>query len=594
MTLQQGLAFGLVAATVACFIWGRFRYDLISLVSLGAAVALGLVKPAKAFSGFSNDVVVIIACALVVSAGFAKSGVIEAVLRPITPRLKTLRTQVPVLVTITTLLSMTTKNVGALAIVMPIALQTARRTGTPASRILMPMSFGSLLGGLVTLVGTSTNIIASQVRQDLFHKPFGMYDFAPVGLPLAAIAIVFLSLAYRVLPANRRAGASLEAQLEANTYVTQVQVVEDGPEKRLRVGDLHALTEDDVEVMSLMRDGKRKASPHPNTVLRAGDVLLLQGEQTALDTVINRGKLKLTRSDKPPEQDEPAEEMLSIEGVVTPDSLVVGKSAQQLDLHGEHKVNLLAVSRSGYRLNQRLNAIRLRPGDILLLQGGEKALPAALQALGVLPLVERDLRLGGFRRALAPVAILAVAMLAVAFHLVPIAIAFFAAAVAMIAFGGLRMRDAYAALDGPVLVLIGALIPVGEAIYSTGGAALVSGWLAGFLGGMAPVMAIGVFMLLAMLSSPFMHNAPTVLVFAPIAAGFAQRLHLNPDAFLMAVAVGAGSDFLTPIGHQCNTLVMGPGGYRFMDYPRLGAPLSILVLVVGSLLISLVWPLRVG
>lgn len=592
MTTQQGLAFGLVFATIACFIWGRFRYDLVSLVALGLAVLLGLVKPKDAFSGFSNDVVVIIACALVVSAGFARSGVIEALLRPIAPKLKRLRSQVPVFVAITTLLSMTTKNVGALAIVMPIALQTSRRTGTPASRLLMPMSFGSLLGGLVTLVGTSTNIIASQVRQELFGQPFGMYDFAPVGLGLSAIALVFLSFAYRLLPASRQGATSLETTLEANAYTTEVEVPRARGEEKIRVADLHKQAQDEVKVLALIREGKRRALPHANTVLQGGDILLLEGEQQALDTLISRAKLKLTRSDRPAPQEAPTEEVLSIEGVVAPDSPLIGRSAAQLNLHGEHGVNLLAVSRSGYRLSQELAKIRLRPGDIMVLQGGEKSLPPALQNLGVLPLIERDVRLGDFRRIFLPVVILATAMLLVAFHKAPVAIAFFGAAVAMVAFGGLRMRDAYAALDGPVLVLIGALIPVGEAIYTTGGANVVSSQLSQVLGSTAPLLELGIFMLMSMLAAPFMHNAPTVLVFAPIAAGFAQRLHLNPDAFLMAVAVGAGSDFLTPIGHQCNTLVFGPGGYKFSDYPRLGAPLSLLVLVVGSLLISLVWPLR--
>lgn len=592
MTTQQGLAFGLVFATIACFIWGRFRYDLVSLVALGLAVLLGLVKPKDAFSGFSNDVVVIIACALVVSAGFARSGVIEALLRPIAPKLKRLRSQVPVFIAITTLLSMTTKNVGALAIVMPIALQTSRRTGTPASRLLMPMSFGSLLGGLVTLVGTSTNIIASQVRQELFGQPFGMYDFAPVGLGLSAIALVFLSFAYRLLPASRQGATSLETTLEANAYTTEVEVPRARGEEKIRVADLHKQAQDEVKVLALIREGKRRALPHANTVLQGGDILLLEGEQQALDTLISRAKLKLTRSDRPAPQEAPTEEVLSIEGVVAPDSPLIGRSAAQLNLHGEHGVNLLAVSRSGYRLSQELAKIRLRPGDIMVLQGGEKSLPPALQNLGVLPLIERDVRLGDFRRIFLPVVILATAMLLVAFHKAPVAIAFFGAAVAMVAFGGLRMRDAYAALDGPVLVLIGALIPVGEAIYTTGGANVVSSQLSQVLGSTAPLLELGIFMLMSMLAAPFMHNAPTVLVFAPIAAGFAQRLHLNPDAFLMAVAVGAGSDFLTPIGHQCNTLVFGPGGYKFSDYPRLGAPLSLLVLVVGSLLISLVWPLR--
>lgn len=592
MTHQQALAFGLVAVTIGFFIWGRFRYDLISLAALLASVLLGLTPASKAFEGFANDVVVIIACALVVSAGFARSGVIEAVLRPITPRLKSLATQVPVFVAATAVLSMATKNVGALAILMPIALQTARRTNTPPSRLLMPMSFASLLGGLVTLVGTSPNIIVSQVRQSLFGKPFGMYDFAPVGLGLTALGVVFLAFAYRLLPTSRAPAQTIEAALDENAYVTEVEVPAGWTSAKPRVGDLQDLAHGEVAVMALIRGGKRQASPHVNRHVQPGDRLLLEGDQRALEELISRAKLKLTRSDRPVTKEGPTEEIRVVEAAVTDGSPLVGESAQRLTLHAAHGVNVLAVSRSGYRLRQTLRTVRFRSGDIVMLQGAERSLPSALKALGLLPLAEREVRLGGIRRVLAPVLILAAAMLAIAFHLAPVAICFFAAAVGMVAVGGLRMREAYASLDGPVLVLIGALIPVGEAIHATGGADLVAGWLSHFLGAAPPLVSLGSIMLLAMVSAPFMHNAPTVLVFGPIAASFAQRQGLNPDAFLMAVAVGAASDFLTPIGHQCNTLVMAPGGYRFSDYPRLGAPLSLVVLVVGPILIALVWRLQ--
>jgi di/tricarboxylate transporter len=591
VTHQQALAFGLVLVTIGLFVWGRFRYDLVSLGALLASVALGVTPAKKAFDGFANEVVVIIACALVVSAGFARSGVIEALLRPIAPKLKSPQTQAPVFVAATALLSMATKNVGALAILMPIALQTARRTGTSPACLLMPMSFAALLGGLVTLVGTSPNIIVSQVRQDVLGKPFGMYDFAPVGLSLAVMGVIFLSFAYRLLPRHRTAAATLDAPLASKPYVTEATVPGDWNAEKKRVGDLHGLAVGDVKVLALIRSGQRKTAPHPNLHIRPGDRLLIEGEQEALDQLIARLRLKLTRADKPAPTEEPTEDVRVVEAVIEQGSPLVGESARRLNLHGEHGVNLLAVSRSGYRLSQTLRSIRFRVGDVVMLQGGERSLPGALQKLKVLPLAERQVRLGDLRRVAAPVAILAAAMLSVAFHIVPVAIAFFAAAVAMVAFGGLRMREAYAALDGPVLVLIGALIPVGEAIHATGGADLVAGWLAQVLAAAPPLAILAAMMLLAMISAPFMHNAPTVLVFGPIAAGLAVRLHLNPDAFLMAVATGAASDFLTPIGHQCNTLVMAPGGYRFWDYPRLGAPLSLAVLVAGTLLIARVWGL---
>lgn len=592
MTLQQAMAFGLIGLTIACFIWGRWRYDLVSLGALLASVALGLTPARQAFDGFANDVVVIIACALVVSAGFARSGVAEALLRPVVPRLKSARSQVPVFVAATAILSMATKNVGALAILMPIAIQTARRTKTPVSALLMPMSFASLLGGLVTLVGTSPNIIVSEVRQSLFGKPFGMYDFAPVGLTLTAVGVVFLSFGYRLLSKSRTPAAAIEEALEAKAYVTQAEAPADWSLEHRRVKDLYGLGQGEVSVLAVLRGGSRRTAPRGSFVIEPGDKLLLEGGQTALEQLIAQAKLKLARSDKPVVQEEASEDVEVVEAIVGADSRLAGASAQAVELHRQFGVNLLAVSRPGYRLTQAINRVRLRAGDIVMLQGGEKTLPGVLKDLGLLPLAQRQVRLGGGRRAALPVVILLAAMLAIGFHLAPVAIAFFAAAVAMVAIGGLRMRDAYAALDGPVLVLIGALIPVGEAVHATGGADLVAGWLSQVLGLVPPTAALALMLSLAMVSAPFMHNAPTVLVFGPVAAGLAGRLHLNPDPFLMAVAVGAACDFLTPIGHQCNTLVLAPGGYRFSDYPRLGAPLSLLVVVLAPFLIAAVWPLR--
>ncbi|MFD1190856.1 MULTISPECIES: SLC13 family permease [Phenylobacterium] len=591
MTQQQILAFALVGATIAAFIWGRFRYDLIALIALLAGIVMGVVPAKEAFAGFSNDITVIIASALVVSAAFARSGVIEAALRPILPRLKTERSQVPVLTAAVTLLSMATKNVGALAILMPVALQISRRTGSSPSRLLMPMSFGALLGGLVTLVGTSPNIIVSQVREEILGKPFGMYDYAPVGLVLAGLGIVFLSLAYRILSPNRQPQVNIEAALAANAYFTEVEVPEDWTPPADRIKDLHALAEGEARVMALLRKGARKANPHPNTRILPGDTLLIEGEPQALDHLIVRAKLRLTRADKPLAMEEPTEEVRVIEAVVGAESSLIGKSAQQFDLHGQHGVNLLAVSRSGFRLSQHLGRVKLRSGDMIVLQGGERSLPAALQGLGLLPLAEREVRLGGIRHKVAPVAILAAAMVLVAFGAAPVAVAFFGAAALLVAIGAIRMREAYGALDGPVLVLIAALIPVSDAIQTTGGADLIGTWLSTLFHAMPPMLTLGAMMAVAMAATPFLNNAATVLIVAPIGASLAAKLHLAPDPFLMAVAVGAACDFLTPIGHQCNTLVMGPGGYRFGDYPRLGAPLTLLVLVVGTPLIALFWPL---
>ncbi|WP_296595425.1 SLC13 family permease [Phenylobacterium sp.] len=591
MTLQQAMAFGLMGVTIGAFIWGRWRYDVIAVLALLLGVTLNIVPAKEAFDGFKNDITVIIACALIVSAAFAKSGVVELALRPLLPHLKTTTSQVMLFAGAVTVLSMVTKNVGALAIMMPIALTVAKRTGTPPSRLLMPMSFGALLGGTVTLVGTSPNIIVSQVRQDILGQPFEMYDYAPVGLGVTAVGLVFLAFGYRLLPKSRPTPEAMDAALAANPYVTEVEVPGHWDPGRTTLGKLRRLANDEVNVMALLREGERHPSPHANTRIRPGDVLLLEGEHQALDDLIARLKLRLTRSNRPIAMEEPTEEVRIVEAVVGPDSMMVGRSARQEDLHTTHGVNLLAVSRAGYRIASALRTLRLRAGDVVVLQGAERALPGVLKTLGLLPLAEREVRLGGIRHALTPAIILGAAMVLVALKIAPVAIAFFGAAALMVAVGAIRMREAYAALDGPLLILIACLIPVSDAIRATGGADLIAHGLAEAFRGQPPILALGAVMAVAMAATPFLNNAATVLIVAPIGASLAKLLGLQPDPFLMAVALGAACDFLTPIGHQCNTLVMAPGGYRFADYPRLGAPLTAIVLLVGTPLIALVWPL---
>ena len=359
----------------------------------------------------------------------------------------------------------------------------------------------------------------------------------------------------------------------------------------MTVSALGALGDDEVKIMALIRSGKRRLSPRGNVVVKAGDALLIEGEQQALEGFVSRAQMKLIRDDRPVPIATASEEIAIVEAVIGRNSPLQGQSVRSSDLYGQHGINLLGVSRSGFQLTQHLRTAKLAPGDIILLQGAEQALPVALRALDLLPLAERQVQLGSVRRRFMPAVVLACAMTLVGLGLVPVAVAFFGAAVVIVALGGLKMREAYAALDGPLLVLIAALIPVSDAIQSTGGSDLIAGLLRHVFTGLPGVVAITGVMLASMAVTPFLNNAATVLIVAPIGATLAKQLGYNPDPFLMAVAVGAACDFLTPIGHQCNTLVMGPGGYKFSDYPRLGAPLSALVLVTGPSLILLFWPI---
>jgi len=591
MTLPQILALTIVAAMMGLFVWGRLRYDLVALLALLTAVLVGIVPAEQAFSGFGDDIVIIVASALLVSAAVSKSGVPEAALSRVAPYVGSVQMQVVVLVTVVTVLSAFVKNIGALAMMIPVAFQMARRTKTSPSRFLMPMAFGSLLGGIVTLVGTSPNIIVARVRGEMTGEPFGMFDFAPVGLGIAVAGVAFLAFGYRLIPGGRRAAATLDEALDITDYVTEARVPSQSELVGQTVADLIALAESEVKVVGIVRNETRTARPLPDVVIRENDLFLLEGEPTMLERIVAAGGLKLSREHRTPRTDKATDEIGVVEAVIGPNSVLIGQSAERAALYERFHVNLIAVSRSGERITERLRSLPLRSGDVVVLQGTLKKLPETLKDLGALPLAARDIRLGSARRSLIPIAVLAVAVIVVAFDILPIAIAFFGAGVLLVLFGSLTLREAYEVIDWPILVMLGALIPVSEAVRTTGAADVIAGWLSAAAGMLPATGALALIMVAAMAVTPFLNNAATVLVMAPIAASFAGQLGYKPDAFLMATAIGAACDFLTPIGHQCNTLVMGPGGYRFGDYWRLGLPLSILVVVVGVPLIRLVWPL---
>nr|WP_264185359.1 SLC13 family permease [Roseicella aerolata] len=593
VTLDQIFAFSILAGTLGLFVWGRIPYDVVAMLALLAGLVTGIVPAKEAFAGFGDDIVVIVAGALVVSAAVARSGAVESAMRPLLPRLTSANTQVPVLVAAVMVASVFTKNIGALALFMPVALQMARRTGTPPSALLMPMAFASLLGGLVTLIGTSPNIIVARVREEVLGQPFGMFDYAPVGIAVSLAGLVFLTFGWRLLPRGRRAQASLQSAIALADYATEADVPPESPVAGKDIAALQALSDGGVTVAALLREGERRDAPGDDCLLRAGDRLILAGEPEALEGVVARANLVLHAEKHAPDPT-PEQELAVVEGVVTGESPLVRATPASARLAERFGVSLLAVSRRGERIAERLNTLRLRAGDVIILKGEADRLPDALATLRVLPLTEREMPLGRSRRSLIPVLVLGVAMAVVGLNLVPVAVAFFAASVILLVVRALSPAEAYQAVDWPVIVLLGALIPVSEAVRSTGGTDLIAGWLSGAVEGLPALGALGLIMIVAMAVTPFLNNAATVLMMGPIAASLAQRLGLSPDPFLMAVAVGAACDFLTPIGHQCNTLVMGPGGYRFGDYWRLGLPLSILVLLVGVPMIALVWPLAAG
>jgi len=591
LTLPQILSFGVIALTMAAFIWGRFRYDLVGALALLAGVAVGVVPMDRAFSGFSDDIVITVGSALLVSAGVARSGILELTIHRFAPRVSTVRAQIALLVFTVAVMSAFIKNIGAVAIMIPVAFQFARRSGVTPSTFLMPMAFASLLGGLMTQIGTSPNILVSRLRQDLTGTPFTMFDFTPVGVVLTLAGCTFLVLFYWILPKRERRDTSLQEAIVIKNYMAEAKVAKESTVLDRPLAELLKISAGDVAITSVLRSDGLRIAPLPDAVLREGDILLMEGDHEALDRLIAQAKLRLASNRNVSDDGEAGSEITAIEAVIGENSSLIGWSAQSLLLYDRFNVNLLAVSRQGERLSQRVGTITFRLGDVLVLQGNQKSLPEFLRDFSLLPLAERPLLLGSARRGIIPILILLAAMGATAIGAVPVALSFFTAAVMMVLFRVVPLRRVYASVDGPILVMLATLIPVSDSLRSTGATDVIASTLAE-LGSMMPSYgALALILVVAMAVTPFLNNAATVLVMAPIAAGFATSLGYRPEAFLMAVAIGAGCDFLTPIGHQCNTLVMGPGGYRFSDYPRLGLPLSFIVVLVAVPTLMLVWPL---
>jgi di/tricarboxylate transporter len=594
LTLPQIEALAIVAGMLVLFVTDRLRYDLVAAIALSAAVLTGVVPAKKAFEGFSNSVIVIIASVLVISRAVAVSGVIDHAMRRLLRVLDSTTLQIATLTAAVSFMSAFVKNVGALGVFMPVAIQAAERRDRPVSRYLMPLAFGSLVGGTITQIGTSPNLLISAVRQQVVGQPYHLFDFTPVGLPLTCAAVAFLSFGWRLLPTNRRGQPTPEKRFAIEDYTSEALLPQESPLVGKTVAELEALADDEVTVAGIIREQSRHYVPRRNWSLYAGDILVLEGDPTSLQPLVDQAKLKLLGAEeiaalKPHDKDD---ELETVEAVIAPDSLLIGNTPQDLHLRQDFEVNLLALSRAEERTTTRLGSSRFAPSDILVLQGRQRQLSRALSELGLIPLAERNLALGRPRGRWLPLLILLAAMFAMAMGAVEVEVGFFVAATLIVLLRLITAREAYNAVEWPIIVMLGCLIPVGEALNDTGAAKLMADGLTVLATHLPDYLAVGLIMVVSMLVTPLLHHAAAVLLMGPVAAAVAKNLGLGVDPFLMAVAFGAASDFLTPIGHQNSTLVMGPGGYRFSDYWRLGLPLSILVAVFGTWLILLAWPLR--
>jgi di/tricarboxylate transporter len=665
MTPDQILVLTILLATVGMFLWGRWRHDMVAVMALLACVLAGLVEPAVAFAGFGHPAVVTVACVLVLSRGLQASGAVDTLAARLLPAKAGIALSLAALVGLGAVLSGVMNNVGAMALLMPVAMQLASRLGLPPGRVLMPLAFGTILGGMTTMIGTPPNLIVSGFRAQLGQGGFAMFDFTPVGLSVAVSGTLFIVLlGWRLVPARDK--ASTEG-FETGAYVTEVRVVPDSKAAGMLLRAIETrLDEAGAQIIGLVRNEVRMTAPQSSRKVLAGDILVIEADIEALPEVLATLGLKLEEAGssrtgdehevdadeqqrRPPakpvqatadapqarrtkqaaskedgrqdagggrsegdearkDKDEGANprdadhesdgarssadvEIALMELVVRPEASLIGRSAMELALRTRYGLNLLAVSRNGQRSKSRLRTMKIQAGDLLLMQGPLEALAEFAADSGCVPLAERELRIPDRRKAWTAGAIMACAVGGAALGLLPAAISFALGVLASMAFRTLPLRSIYDSIDWPVIVLLGALIPVAGAMESTGTADLIAHALLDGVAQGNAIVALTLVLVVTMFLSDLMNNAATAAVMCPIGIGTAAALGANADAFLMAVAIGASCAFLTPIGHQNNTLILGPGGLRFGDYWRLGLPLELLVAAVSIPLILLVWPL---
>lgn len=590
MTTDQALILILLLVILANFIWGKFRFDFVALAGLIIATFLGLVPANQAFIGFSHPAVITVAAILVLSEGLIRSGFVDAMVKTLEKKAKTPLKQFLFLVYGVAFLSAFMNNVGAMALFMPVAIKIARKNGDSPSRYLMPMAFASLLGGMITLVGSPPNIIISTFREEISGSGFSMFSFAPIGLALTFFVIPFIIiLASRLIPI-RRENVSQEDLFEIKDYTTMVELTEGCSligRNLLEMGEEYF---SEVNVIGYVRRGRKRARVSPYLNFREKDRIILEASAYSIEQFLIKTKLSLSGSKKLSAEEISGDGIAVTEVVITPTSNFVGRTAKDMNLRSNFGVNLLGVARVGERVAESPNRIEIRGGDVLLLQGAEGSIQEVIRELGALPLVNRGIELKSNTKILLSLSIFIGALVLVALELVIVEIAFVSAALIMVGTKVISIKRAYEAMDLPILMLLGSLIPVSNALETTGAASMLSRLLLSITPGVDPWVSLLMLMVLTMVLTNIINNAAAALIMAPVALGAAQLLSLNPDPFLLVVFVGATSAFMTPIGHQSNTIIMGPGGYHFGDYWRLGLLVSALTCLVSLPVILYFWP----
>ncbi len=592
MTQQQIAISVVLVVTMVLFGWGRWRYDLVAMFALVSCVLLRLIDPADAFTGFGHPAVITVAAVLIISAALKNAGVVDEIASRLSGLTKTPIMHIAALTSVITVASAFMNNVGALALLLPIALSTSAERDRSPALILMPLAFGSLLGGMMTLIGTPPNIIIANIRASEAGEPFGMFAFSPVGLPIAIIGGAFITfIGWRLIPKARMESNNASSLFEVGNYLTEAKVLEDSPIANQTLGEIDGLQDSNVEVIGIAGRRHFARTVSANYTIKIGDVLILQSDPNELKGFLDEFNLELQTTATPAFNTPTPENDVMTEGVVKTDSPLIGRGVEFIRRRTARSVALVGIARNGESVLRRLRQQTFKPGDVLLLNGDVESIDQHMVDMGLWPLASRPIDLHRSRRVLLAGAIFAIAIAIGIAGITSLPIAFLIAVGAYVGTGILTPRQIYDDIDWPVIVLLAAMIPVGNALTTTGTTSLVANALVTLTDGFTIYWIITLLLVVTMLLSDVINNAATALVMAPLSIAMANSLGVNSDPFLMAVAVGASCAFLTPIGHQCNTLVMGPGGYKFSDYWRMGLPLEIIIVIISVPLILWFWPL---
>ncbi len=594
--MNEAIVFAVLALSLVLFVVGKWRYDIVAVLALLVLAIAGIVPAAEAYKGFGHPAVITVAAVLVLSRALYNSGVVDVIAGWYSRIPEYLTLRIAALSGLTAFLSAFMNNVGAVSLLLPVAVRVSGRSGHPPSRYLMPLAFASLLGGMTTLIGTPPNVIISNFRAEQAGVPFNMFDFSLVGLAITVAGVIFIVLiGWRLIPV-RQTPLTLGDTLDIESYMTEVRVPEDSRFVGMRLHDIEDSSDEDVAIVGLLHRGIVYGAPSSYQIVDGNDVLIIEGDPEEIRAFMDATGFELEGSgdvESDISQTLGSADVAVVEAIVTPGSQAQDRSARELRLHSEFGLNLLGVSRRGQRFIRRLSHINFRIGDVLLLQGPAEVVQTGLPRLGLLPLAERELRIGQRRRLLFPLAVFATALLLTSFGVLSVQVSFVAAVVVLLVTRIVTLEEAYEAIDWPVIILLGAMIPVGEALETTGGAARIAATFADWGGFLPPWAMLGVILVTTMLLSAVINNAAAVILMAPIGIKVAENMGASIDPFLMAVAIGGSAAFLSPIGHQSNTIVMGPGGYRFADYLIMGLPLVVVIVAVCIPAIMWVWPLSV-